>query len=186
MTETAPESAGERQSPPSLMESEWWLRVEPAPLLLARLVVGVIFLVAGVTKVTAPGQFAEAVRAYHLMPVSLSYPFALALPWLEILAALYLLVGFMTRIASAACLLMLAMFEFALMQSLVTGHTHHSCGCFGSGAVNPVLAFLEGGNVITSWDVIRDLILVALAALIFFFGAGPFSIENRMQPEEDF
>ncbi len=185
MTNVASESGEEPLARLAFTDSEWWLTIEPAVLVIARLVVGGIFLVAGLTKVTTPGLFAEAVRAYHLMPVSLSYPFALALPWLEIVAALYVLVGFMTRIASAACLLMLAMFEFALMQSLVTGHTHHSCGCFGSGAVNPVLAFLEGGNVITSWDVIRDLILVGLTALIFFFGAGPFSIENRLQPEDE-
>jgi uncharacterized membrane protein YphA (DoxX/SURF4 family) len=185
VTDRAPASSSDTPSLLAFADSEWWLTIEPWVLLASRLIVGAIFLVAGVTKVTTPGLFADAVRQYHLMPVSWAYPFALAIPWLEILAALYLLVGFLTRIASAACLLMLAMFEFALVQSLVTGHTNHSCGCFGTGTVNPVLAFLEGGNHITPWDVVRDLILALLALLIFLFGAGAFSFENRDLADED-
>lgn len=186
MTDAAPDSSRTGAGLLAFADTDWWLTIEPWLLLSARLIVGGIFLVAGLTKVTAPGLFADAVRQYHLMPASWAYPFALAVPWLEILAAVYLLAGFLTRIASAACLLMLAVFEFALVQSLVTGHTNHSCGCFGSGAVNPVLAFLEGGNHITPWDVIRDLILVLLALLIFLFGAGAFSFENRDLADEDF
>jgi uncharacterized membrane protein YphA (DoxX/SURF4 family) len=160
----------------SLFDRDRW---EPIILVLARLLVGGTFLLAGATKVTAPAAFADAVRAYHLLPGSLVMPFATGLPWLELLVAAYLLVGFMTRIGAALSIAMLAMFEYALIQSLVTGNIHHACGCFGKGDVNPMLALMAGGNTVTLWDVIRDLILAVLAALVVWWGAGPLSLDSR-------
>jgi uncharacterized membrane protein YphA (DoxX/SURF4 family) len=148
-------------------------------LVVARGVVGGIFLLAGATKVGAPAAFADSVRAYHLLPASLVMPFATGLPWIELLVAAYLIAGFMVRFAAAAAILMLAMFEYALVQSIVTGNIHHACGCFGGADVNPVLAFIAGGNTVTWWDVIRDLILALLSLLVLLWGAGPWSIEAR-------
>jgi uncharacterized membrane protein YphA (DoxX/SURF4 family) len=154
-------------------------RWEPALLILARLLVGGTFLLAGATKVRAPAGFADSVRAYHLLPAHFVLPFATGLPWLELLVAAYLLVGFMTRIGAALSIAMLAMFEYALIYSLATGNIHHACGCFGSKDSNPILAFIAGGNTVTLWDVIRDAILAVLAALIVWWGAGRFSIDAQ-------
>jgi uncharacterized membrane protein YphA (DoxX/SURF4 family) len=153
----------------------WILAVMPV---LARLSVGVIFLIAGLDKVQAPGAFADAVRSYHLLPPSLVLLFAYLVPWLEVLAGAYLLVGFMTRWAAAATGAMLAMFVFALGRALATGDTNHACGCFGAGAAaNPILAFLSGGDTITWWDLIRDLLLIALSCLLLVWGPGTFSAD---------
>lgn len=146
-------------------------------LLVARLVVGGIFLVAAIPKVQSPGLFADAVRAYHLLPPALVLPFALVLPWFELLVAAYLLTGFMARVGAAGATVLLAMFEWALLTSLAHGDTAHSCGCFGSGATNPLLAFLAGGNTITWWDVVRDALLIALSLIVVVYGAGPLSID---------
>ena len=81
-----------------------WADREPfrsALQITARVLVGGIFLLAGITKVGSPGAFADAVRAYHLLPGTLVLPFAYILPWLELLVAVYLLIGFMTRLAAA-------------------------------------------------------------------------------------
>src|SRR5579872_4973191 len=129
---------------------------------LFRLILGGIFLIAGLDKVLAPGVFADAVRSYHLLPASLVLPFAYLLPWLELLAAVYLLLGFMTRLAAGATGLMLLTFIVALGRALATGDTNHACGCFGTGT-NPVLAFLSGGDTITWWDLIRDLLLLGMS-----------------------
>lgn len=145
--------------------------------LLARILVGGIFLLAGITKVGSPGLFADAIRAYHLLPGSLVLPFALILPWIELLAAAYLLLGFLTRIGAALCALMLVMFIYALLDSLVTGNINHTCGCFGENGANPIITLLEGGNTIGWWDPIRDAILLLLCGWLFYAGPGPFSVE---------
>jgi uncharacterized membrane protein YphA (DoxX/SURF4 family) len=146
-------------------------------LLGARLLVGGIFLVAGLDKIVAVGAFADAVRSYHILPPSLVLPFALAVPPIEILIGIYLLLGFQVRLAALGSILFLSMFIVALGRALILGDTDHACGCFGEGGtVNPILAFLTGGSTITPWDVIRDLILVALSGLSFVGGAGACSI----------
>ncbi len=146
-------------------------------LLVARLVLAAIFLLAGISKVQAPSEFAETVRAFHLMPDPLAAPFALILPWVEILAALYLIVGFLGRLAAAATAAMLLMFIVALLDALITGHTAHPCGCFGS-TTNPVITALAGGDTVGWWDVIRDVILLALALGVAWLGSGALSIDE--------
>jgi uncharacterized membrane protein YphA (DoxX/SURF4 family) len=145
----------------------------------ARLLVGGIFLLAAVPKIQSPGAFADAVRAFHLLPAELVMPFAYVLPWLELLVGLYLVTGFMTRLGALGALLLLCMFLVALLDALLSGNTAHACGCFGSaGNDNPVVAFLAGGNTVTWWDVIRDLALALAAALVLWWGPGPLSVEE--------
>jgi uncharacterized membrane protein YphA (DoxX/SURF4 family) len=147
-------------------------------LLSARFVIGAIFLLAAIDKITAPGAFAEAVRSYQLLPASLSLPFAYVVPWLELLAAAYLLSGFLARIGAGLAGLMLVMFLFALGHAMLTGNVHHACGCFGQGAnANPVLEFLSGGSTITTWDIIRDALLLGLSAVIAVIGPGGASVD---------
>lgn len=152
------------------------LHLDRRLLLAVRVIVGGIFLAAGLDKVVAVGAFADAVRSYHLLPPGAVLPFALAVPWIEVLVGLYLLAGFQVRLAAAGSMFLLAMFIAALGRALVLGDTDHACGCFGAGEGNAVLAFLSGGSTITPWDVIRDCILLALSALTFLGGAGALSL----------
>jgi uncharacterized membrane protein YphA (DoxX/SURF4 family) len=163
-------------------------RIAPASLLAARLIVGAIFLIAALTKVGAPGDFANAVRAYHILPSALVLPFALIVPWLELLVAAYLLSGFLSWLGAIGAIVLLVSFVIALSDALITGSTAHACGCFGSAAgTNPLLTFLAGGNTITWWDPVRDLILIALSALILWRGPGALSIDGLLarRREED-
>jgi uncharacterized membrane protein YphA (DoxX/SURF4 family) len=156
--------------------------VLPGAALLARLLVGGIFLVAAIPKLGNTAAFADGIRAYHLLPPSLVVPVAIALPWLELLVGVYLLAGYMSRWAGLAAAGMLTIFVVALTEALVTGNTAHSCGCFGRGAgSNPVLAFLAGGNTITAWDDIRDVILIGLAIVVAGWGAGRWSVDGYLR-----
>jgi uncharacterized membrane protein YphA (DoxX/SURF4 family) len=151
-------------------------------LLAARLLVGGIFLLASVPKIQSPGAFADAIRAFHLLPAAAVLPFAYVMPWLELLVAVYLISGFMSRLGALGSIILLSTFVVALLDSLATGNTSHACGCFGSAAGgNAVLSFLAGGNTVTWWDVIRDLILALLAALMAWYGPGAISIEEALE-----
>ncbi|HEX8918125.1 MAG TPA: MauE/DoxX family redox-associated membrane protein [Chloroflexota bacterium] len=150
----------------------------PGLLLAARLVVGAIFLLAGIDKVLSPGGFADSVRAFHLLPPALVLPFAFVIPWIELLVAVYLITGYLCRFAAAGTIALLAMFIFALGTALVSGDTNHACGCFGtSGDANRVLALLEGGSTIGWWDVIRDLIMIGMTIPLVLYGAGSVSVD---------
>lgn len=146
-------------------------RLRTALTLLARLLLGVIFALSAVSKITAPGAFRADVAAYHLLPPGLVGPFATALPWIEALVALYLLVGLFLRATAVATAVLLVMFSGALVIALAQGNTAHNCGCFqaaGAGGSFPLIAWLAGGSTITPFDVVRDLVLILLAAAIYW------------------
>ena len=136
----------------------------PYVSLVFRLLLALVFLIAGGSKVAHPWVFVHTVEGYRMLPGSLARPFGLALPWLEVLLALYLLAGLFTRLAAAVVCAVLVMFLFALSVQLAHGHTG-DCGCV-VGITNPVITAFVGGDTIGPFDLIRDGILLLMAACI--------------------
>lgn len=62
------------------------------------LALGAVFFYAGLQKHFAPGQFAEAVLAYRLLPQSLVGYVAAVLPWVELTAGFFLTAGYILEI----------------------------------------------------------------------------------------
>ena len=66
-----------------------FLRSRPA-LIVSRLILGGIFIYAAMDKIAHPDQFAEIVYNYKLLPGALVNLMAIVLPWVEILAGVFL------------------------------------------------------------------------------------------------
>ncbi len=152
---------------------------------VARLVLALVFGLSALSKITAPGAFHDSVVGYHLLPAWLVGPFALAIPWLEVLVALYLLIGLFQRPTAIVTALMLVMFTGALSISLIQGGaaTARGCGCFsttGPLANLPLVAFLAGGSTITAFDVVRDLAFIALAGVVYFGDRAALSLDGLL------
>ncbi len=129
-----------------------WLK-RPAVLMVSRMVLAGLFIWACAPKIADPAAFARIVADYRLLPPRLVPLFALTLPWVELAAALFLLVGVFRRAALWLLSLLLLMFFFAISINVVRGLAF-SCGCFSvsGGAENPWL--LLG----------RDLLFLLIAA----------------------
>jgi uncharacterized membrane protein YphA (DoxX/SURF4 family) len=138
--------------------------------LAARLVLVLVFGLSAAGKITTGlGNFSTVVYNYHLLPYDLVKPFAYALPWIEALVALYLLVGLFLRATAAVAAGLLVMFTGALAIELARGNVNFNCGCLpttGPLANLPLVAWLTGGATIGAFDIVRDLIFLALAVLI--------------------
>lgn len=104
------------------------LRVNHIGLRVLEVVLGGIFLYAGLQKYLYSYEFAEAVLAYHLLPVSLVGAVAAALPWVEIAAGLFLITGLKRR----SCLILLAGllggFTIVILITMARG-LKIDCGC---------------------------------------------------------
>jgi uncharacterized membrane protein YphA (DoxX/SURF4 family) len=87
----------------------------------ARLLLGGVFVVAGVLKVPDPSAAVRAVRAYQLLPEALVPPVAFGLPVLEIAVGLALLAGVFVRTAAIASAVLLIVFVAAVGSAWARG-----------------------------------------------------------------
>ena len=113
---------------------------------IARLIVGLVFIFAGVAKIGHAEDFASTIVAFrfNLHPTFVGFA-SLALPPFEVVLGAYLLLGWQLRIASAVAVALLAVFTIALSSVVIRG-IPTPCGCFGPGETDPV----------TWWTVARD------------------------------
>ncbi len=102
--------------------------IKPILLRLFEIILGGLFFYAGYLKLLRPDDFAEAVMAYRLLPLSLVGAAAAALPWLEAAAGLFLALGLKRR----SCLLLLGFLAgaFLLVMLVTLGRgLKIDCGC---------------------------------------------------------
>jgi putative oxidoreductase len=100
-------------------------------LLTIRVFFGFVFIYAAITKVTDAEAFSLSIYNYKLMPDVLINVLAIALPWIELVAGIFLVFGISVRENSAILTGLLVVFIIAIAISLVRG-LDIDCGCFGT------------------------------------------------------
>ena len=98
-------------------------------------VLGGIFIYAGVIKALDPIQFANDIDNYKMLPWSASVGLALYLPWLEILCGLAVIFHFLYRGGLSILTALLAVFIGATIAAKIRG-LDITCGCFGHASKN--------------------------------------------------
>ncbi len=130
-------------------------KVMPGLGLVLRLVLGGVLIWAGMAKIDEPGLFAQTVRAYQMLPVAWIHPFAVVMPWMEISAGLFLVLGLWTQGSALASLGLLISFAVALGLNLYRG-ADFDCGCFG---------FDGAGGGLTG-ALIKDAVLILFSVFL--------------------
>jgi uncharacterized membrane protein YphA (DoxX/SURF4 family) len=102
--------------------------------LVARLIVGGVDLLAGVSKFSDPAGNVRAVRAYRILPESIVPTVGHALPTVEIVIGVLLVVGLFTRAMGALSALFFIAFIIGISSAWARG-LEINCGCFGNGGV---------------------------------------------------
>ena len=144
---------------------------QPWLTLLARLILGIVLLVAGALKVPNLPKSAMAVRAYELLPIPIANFLGYTLPWIEIGLGLLLIVGVTVKISGALGGLTMLAFIIAIAQAWARGLSI-DCGCFGGGgAIDP-----EDTKYLS--EIIRDIGLMALGIFLYLYPKGRFAIEK--------
>ena len=143
---------------------------------LARVVVGLVWVVAGVLKVPDPNENVRAVRAYELLPESVVPVVGHALPVLEILIGVCLLLGLLTRVAAVVSVVLLAAFVIGISSVWARGLSI-DCGCFGGGAGPAANAQAK-----YPWELARDVGLLLLSLWLVWHPRTPLAADNRLLP----
>jgi len=128
---------------------------------LARLVLALTFVYAGVVKMQDVVAFAGHVAAYQVLPYAMNYLMAATLPYVEFLAGLLLLLNTRVRPALVVVGGMTLVFMLALLSVLVRG-LDIDCGCFNPGG---------GQAVSASVALLRDVGLMLLVVMVWWLRA---------------
>lgn len=141
---------------------------------IGRLVLGGIFVYAGLSKIFLPNfhltpmfllkfsvstnlsTFAQQVESYKMISPQASQTAAHSLPFVEIVLGLMLLIGWRLRIWATAITVILMGFLGIVTRAYLL-HMEINCGCFGT------------PEPLTGMTVIRDSLFAALALLMTYF-----------------
>lgn len=103
----------------------------------ARIAIGVIFGVAGLAKIGDVSAFAEQIHNFRIAPIALENLLAMTLPWIEVVAALGLILGVRARAGALLTTGMLVVFTVAVVAAVARG-LDIECGCFGTADASQV------------------------------------------------
>ena len=129
------------------------------------LIVGGIFIYAGVMKIFDPVGFANDIDNYKILPWALTVRLAFYLPWLEILCGLAVILGLLYR---GGLLILTALISIFIIASVIAKARglDITCGCFGH--ASKYVSFFG--------HLALDFVLLALLVALWF--------TNRAQRKE--
>ena len=133
--------------------------VRPWLALAARLLLGSVFVVAGLLKLPDPAAAVRAVRAYELLPEGLVAPVAFGLPVVEVAVGLALLAGAFVRTSALGAAGLVVVFLVGVSSAWARG-LQIDCGCFGGGGQ------VQAGQTAYPAEVARDTALLLVAAAL--------------------
>ena len=97
---------------------------------IAEVIVGCIFIYAGVLKALDPIRFASDIDNYKILPWAISVRLAFYLPWLEILCGLALIARRLYLGGLSILTALASIFIIATIAAKIRG-LDITCGCFG-------------------------------------------------------
>lgn len=137
----------------------WIPPVRRSPYLSAfcRLLLGVIFIQFALSKIMRPAVFALNVVDYGMMPAWGVNLWSLVLPWAELVAGLFLVLGIRPRASATVIGAMNIIFIVGLVNALFY-NLPISCGCVG-----------EAGEPVTWWKVLKNAGMLVMGLQIFLY-----------------
>ncbi len=143
--------------------------------LLFRILLGLIFLFAGIAKISDPVRFIFTLRQFNLFSEAVIPFMALYLPWLEFILGLFLILGLLYRASAFLLACLNTMFAIVILTVIVRG-MEIDCGCFGMFA--DVLKIPDSADIKA---VIRNVIFIGISVYIFIVKKTLFSLENYLK-----
>lgn len=144
-----------------------WERTKRLVGLVCRIVLGFVFIYAGIGKIAEPNVFAKEIMNYRLLTEIIAKAVAIILPWLELFIGFLLLFGVKTKTASIISSGLLIIFTFGVLSAMIRG-LNINCGCFSQ--------HIE----YVGWEKIAEnLALILTSIYLAIFPNSYFSFDNH-------
>jgi putative oxidoreductase len=111
---------------------------------VTRIYLALVFLISGLEKINDLSSFAQSIENYRILPIYLVNIVAIIVPWLEVIAGAFLLLGIYIKENSVIILLLLSIFTLGVLSAILR-NLDIDCGCQGtsSGQKVGLLKILE-------------------------------------------
>ena len=139
----------------------------------ARLLVGGVWIVAGLLKLPDPASSVRAVRAYQLLPEAIVPAVGYALPILEVVVGVLLVVGLLVRFSAAVSAVLFLAFIIGIASAWARD-LQIDCGCFGGGGYD------ANATEKYPWEIARDLGLLFASLWLVWRPRSRWALDNRL------
>ncbi len=151
-----------------------WRSIQPWLGTAARLLVGIVWLVAGALKVGDLTSSGRSVVAYRLLSYDAAMFVGSVLPFVELMLGVLLVTGLATRFAAVVSVLLFALYIAAIASVWARG-LRIDCGCFGTGGD---LSGDQSPQYLL--ETLRDIALLAVAGFLALFPRTRLSLDARL------
>ena len=154
-----------------LFVRSWW----PWISVLARLLVGIIWIVAGALKLENTDASVRAVRAYQILPESIVPLVGRGLPAFEVVIGALMILGLGLRIVA----ILSALLQLAFIIGITAAWARNiriDCGCFGGGG------FDANATSKYPWEIARDCGLLLLSVVLATWPRCRLTLDNVLLP----
>ncbi len=140
--------------------------------IVAQVILGGIFIFAGLGKVTQTGAFEQAIANYKILSPALVKAAAVVLPWVELVFGVLLILNVVPRISASVLSSLLVVFIVAIGINIFRG-IDIDCGCIlklmtQSGTQD------SNTSIAAMWyTIIRDILLLVPGVVVIFFSGSP-------------
>lgn len=142
-------------------------RLLPYSPLFSRVILGGVLIFAGIPKLRHTDTLEWEIEQFRILPDALSTAYSNALPTLEIILGITLILGIAIKISALFSGMLVLSFTIAKITALVRGLEIDICNCFG-----PAMPLL------TLESLAIDLVLLALSVHLLIHKDKPFSLEH--------
>lgn len=133
-------------------------------VVICQVVLGLLFIYAGVRKMLDPAEFADAIAGFRFLPSLLIHPVALAIPVLEIILGVLVMLPTswrnLAKHGAYGIILLNIAFIILLLSAWMRGLSVE-CGCFGLGIFPPSKWILQ-------LAILRDIVFLVMSYIIYF------------------
>jgi len=84
-------------------------------IFVLRIAAGLFFIYAAQSKIFNTSEFAQAIRAYDIIPDYLSMLPAIILPWIELYCGIFIIAGFYTRTSATIAAGLMILFTINIL-----------------------------------------------------------------------
>ena len=140
--------------------------------LAIRIIVGLVFIVTGTSKIVDPTLFAREISNYDMMFPPFINLIAIVLPWVELVVGILFICGIRIKANTILLAAMLLVFNIAVATAWARG-LDINCGCYSNIAEQTV----------GIQKLAENFAMIAILAFVYFFPNNKLSLEHYIKME---